>query len=329
MKIFTTLALLAGVALFGWLLTETDLAAVADIVIRVGWAGAAAIVAVFAAGFGAEIVAWALIFPGRPLTAPWFGALWLVNMVGEAFNVVLPFGSLGGEPFKALLLKRHYRIPYPESSSTLFLMQTILAMAEAPFALIGVILAVRLPMLSPELKTIMVIAALVLTVLMALTLLALHKRWLGDFNREVEASRWGEKLSHVVAGMDEAEEQMFAFVRRNPMRFAASLGLFFLNWVAGAVEVWVIMILMGHPLSFGDCWIMEAAVVLVRSATFFIPANLGSFEAATVFVTVPFTGSADIGLALALIRRARELFWSALGLAIGGWYNLRQPADAA
>ncbi len=278
---------------------------------------------------GPKIIAWALTFPGRQLTTPWFAALWLVNMVGEAFNVVLPFGSLGGEPFKALLLKRHYRIPYPELSSTLFLMQTLLAMAEAPFALIGVILALRLPILSSELKMIMVIAALVLTALMGLTLLALHKRWLGDFNREVEASRWGGKLSHVVAGMDEAEGQMFAFVRSNPARFASSLGLFFLNWVAGAVEVWVIMILMGHPLSFGDCWIMEAAVVLVRSATFFIPANLGSFEAATVFVTVPFTGSPDIGLALALIRRARELLWSALGLAIGGWYNLRQPADAA
>lgn len=327
MKLFTTLALAAGVALFAWLLSETDLAAVAHTITRVGWLGAVAVVAVWAAGFAAEIGGWALLFRQRVLTLRRFVQLWLVNMVGEAFNVVLPLGSLGGEPFKALLLRRHYRVPYPDSSSALFLMQTLLALAEAPFALIGVILAVQLPILSTQLKTIMIIAVVILIVLMGLTLLALHKRWLGLFTRELEKSRWSERLIHVTAGMDEVEDQMFDFVRRDPVRFATSLGLFFLNWVAGAAEVWVIMQLMGVPLSFGDCWIMEAAVVLVRSATFFIPANLGSFEAATVFVAMPFTGSADIGLALALVRRARELLWSALGLAIAGWFNLRGPAE--
>ncbi len=329
MRWFTTAALIAGAALFAWLVSRTDLSAVLQSVLQLGWPGAGAVVAVFAGGFAAEIAAWALLFRQRMLSARRLGRLWLVNMVGEAFNVILPFGSLGGEPFKALLLKRHYQVPYPDSSSALLLMQALLALAEAPFALIGVVLALQLAVLSRGLETALITATAFLIVLMGLMLAALHQRWLAAFVRRLRSSRWRERLGHVTEGLDEIERRMFTFMRRNPLAFATSLGLFFANWLAGAIEVWVILWLMEIPLRFSECWIIETAVVLVRSATFFIPANVGSFEAATVFVAAPLTGSTESALALALIRRARELSWALLGLAVAGWFNARQPAPVS
>ncbi|MGA8261665.1 MAG: flippase-like domain-containing protein [Arenicellales bacterium] len=328
MKIATSLALLAGLALLGWLLSQTDLAAAARLVTHIGWGGAAAVIVVFAAGFAVEVGAFALIFVRRTLSAAWFRDLWLVNMLGEALNVVMPFGALGGEPFKAVLLKRHYRVPFVESASALVLMQTLLSLMEALFALIGVILAVRAHLLPTGIETAMTSAAVVFSLLLALALLAIHMRWLASLLRWLETSRWGGRLTRVIAGLNDLEHRMFTFVRRHPARFGASLFLFFLNWLAGAVEVWLILHLLGSPLPFLQCWVIEAAVALTGSATVFIPANLGSFEAVTVFVTAAFTGSPEIGLALALVRRARQLFWSGLGLAAGGWYNLRQPAEA-
>jgi glycosyltransferase 2 family protein len=325
MKLFTTLALIVGLALLVWILTQTDLVAAARIGVKVGWLGVSAIPALFCATWLPEIVAFGLIMPRRVVTAGWVWSLWLVNMVGEAFNVLLPLGSLGGEPAKALLLKRHYKVPLPEGTSTMFLMQTMMGIAEAPFALIGVVLVLRSHVLSPELAEAMAIAALVLAMLMALAIVALHMRWLNIALRRFERSRWGGKLAHVVEALDDVEQQMFTFVRRHPKRFASALIFFFANWVGGALEVWLVLYLIGTPVPLAHAWVIESAVVLIRSSTFFIPAHLGSLEAVTVLVTAAFTGSNEVGLALALVRRARELFWSGLGLAVGGWYNWRRP----
>jgi uncharacterized membrane protein YbhN (UPF0104 family) len=326
MKLFTTVALIAGLALLAWILVQTDLVAAAQVGIKVGWLGALGILGVFSAAFGVEIVAWAMVLPRRLLSVSWWWSLWLVNMVGEAFNVLLPLGSLGGEPFKAMLLKRHYRVPLPEASSSLVLMQTMLGIAEAPFALIGVILVLRANLLPKSLETIMLIATIVLAVLMLLALVALHMRWLNAATRRLERSRWGGRLSRFITALDDVEHQMFTYVRRHPGNFVGSLIFFFMNWVGGAVEVWLILYLIGAKVSFANAWVIESGIVLIRSGTFFIPAHIGSLEAVTVLITAAFTGSSEIGLALALVRRARELFWSALGLGVGGWYNLRQPS---
>ncbi|WP_137391300.1 lysylphosphatidylglycerol synthase domain-containing protein [Rhodoligotrophos defluvii] len=322
MRLFTALALAAGVALLGWLLYKTDIEAALAIAWRIGWEGAAAVLAVFAVGFLFEIIAWALTFP-RPLSLTWVRRLWAVNMVGEALSVVMPFGALGGEPFKALLLNRYYRVPYGESTASLLIVQTMFALAQAPFVLIGLALVLAMGLFSPAVERAMAIAAVGLALFMALALVAVHQRWLMHLAARLQRSPRGRLLAGVLAMAQEVEQRIFAFMRQSPERFAGALAGFFLNWLLGAVEVWVVLRLVGHPLDFWDCWVIEAAVVLMRSATFFVPAHIGSLEAATVYVTAALTGSADVGLALALIRRGRELIWSAAGLAIGAWYSWR------
>jgi uncharacterized membrane protein YbhN (UPF0104 family) len=324
MKLFTALALLLGLALLGWLLYETDLEAALDLLTRIGIWGALAIMAVFAASFGAEIIAWALTFT-RPVTLPWLGGLWNVNMVGEALSVVMPFGALGGEPFKALLLNRHYGVPYGESTASLLIVQTMFAAAQAPFVLVGLVLVLASGLLSEGVELAMTFAAIGLTLFMVLVLVAIRLRWLAALARRLARSGRGARLVDVIAMLNDVEYRLFSFIRNDPKRFA----FFFLNWVIGAVEIWVILHLMGSSVSFWDCWIIEAAVVLIRSATFFVPAHIGSLEAATVYVTAALTGSTDLGLALALARRARELGWSAIGLAIGGIYALKKPQRKA
>lgn len=324
MKLLSALALAGGFALLAWLLAALDLAAAAQIVTAMGWLGAGLALLPFAAGFAVEIAAWGLLFPKPLLTPRWLGRLWLVNMVGEAFNILMPFGTLGGEPFKALLLKRHYRMPYGDSGPPLVMMQAMLAMAQAPFALIGAGLALDLHKLPPYMEAVLLATALGFAAVMLLALAAWQGRWLERVPRWLERQRFGARLARLTSALDAVEQQMFRYIRQHKARFAAALGLFFANWVAGAVEIWVILHLIGAPLSLAECWAIEAAVVLVRTATFFVPANLGTFEAVTVFVTAAFTGSLDTGLALALIRRARELFWSALGLGVGGWYHWRR-----
>ena len=83
--------------------------------------------------------------------------------------------------------------------------------------------------------------------------------------------------------------------------------------------------------SFFDAMVIESFVILVRSTLFFVPADLGTQEGAQVLICGAITGSPALGLALAAIRRARDLLWIAWGLGIGSRYLLSREAllDAA
>ncbi len=325
MRLLSIAALLAGLALLGWLIANADLATVANSMAALGWSGAAAVMGLFAALFVTDVVAWALTFARRALRAQWLTDLWLVNMYGEALNVVLPFGSLGGEPFKLMLLKRHWGVPLPESTASFLLTQSLIMLSEAAFVAVGVVLLSRQATLPGAVGGAVNWAAGVLLVLAILLVAALHKRWLARLARFLERGRWGRHLAHLIVLADDIEHRLFDFVRRRPWRFASALVLFLVNWIGGAAEFWLIMWLLGAPIGFADCWIIETAVVLARSATFFVPAHIGAYEAVIVLALGAITGSADVALSVALIRRARELAWSALGLGAGGWLHFLKP----
>ncbi len=328
MKLGSLLALGVGLALLALVIANSDLGQVAHLLSGLSWIGALWVMALFTLAWAAEVLAWALTFTQRAARGPWLWQLWLVNMVGEAMNVVMPFGALGGEPIKAWLLKRHYDVGYREAAATLVLMQTLLALAEALFVAIGALLAAALRMLPPAIDHQLSGAALTLVVLMALAMVGLHRRWLRHLLDAFERRYGGARYAAIKDSLFDVERALADFARAHPLRFGGSTLLFLVNWIGGAAEVWLLLQLLGSALPFADCWVAEAAVVTIRSLTFFLPAQLGSVEAVTVYVIGALGGSGEIGLALAVLRRARELVWSALGIGVGAAYHLDMRAAA-
>lgn len=322
MKLGGLVALLLGLGLLGVVIAHSDLTLVGQLLSRLSFGGALAVLGLFSLAWAAEIGAWALTFTQRALGIAWLWQLWLVNMVGEAMNVVMPFGSLGGEPVKAWLLKKHYAVGYREVTVTLILMQTLLAVAEAIFICIGALLAVQLAILPARVADLLSGAAVSLLLLMAFAIIGMHQRWLRHALAAFERRHNSARYAAVKRALDDIELELADFARGRPRRFAASTLLYFLNWAGGAAEVWLLLQLLDSALPFSHCWVAEAAVVSIRSLTFFLPAQLGSVEAVTVYVIGALGGSAEIGLALAALRRARELAWSALGIGVGAAYHL-------
>ena len=321
MKLGSALAFLAGLSLLVWVLGQTNIGRVAHLLSKLSWTGVGWIVTLFIVTWAAEILAWALTFTQRRVRGPWLWHLWLVNMVGEAMNVAMPFGSLGGEPVKAWLLKHRYGVGYREATTTLVLMQTLLALAEAIFVAVGALLAAALGLLPVAVEQLLSAAALTLMALMTVSVVGLQQRWLrylmSSFERHFARARYGAIKDGLVA----VEHALAAFVRDHGRRFAASTAFFLVNWLGGAAEICLMMQLLGSPLPFVQCWVAEAAIVSIRSLTFFLPAQLGSVEAVTVYVISALGAGVDIGLALAALRRAREVLWAALGLAVGTGYH--------
>ena len=325
MWLFKLLSFAGGGALFAWILHDSDLAAVGDILARFGGIGIAAILANFSVGFVADVIPWLLMFRTLPANRLWLGRLWLVQMVGEALNVLMPFGSFGGEPFKALLLKRHYRVSYTEGLASLLLIQTVNSLAQVPFLLAAVGLLVHRHLLPPTFEHVILATSLVISGFMALVLVALHSRFLAILHCKLERSSWGSRFDRALRVLEDIEGRLFFFMRESPRRFAVSVSLAFATWMAGAVEMMLIFYFLGYPISFTDAWMVEGIVSIARSVSFFIPAHLGIQDGAIALLAGALTGAPEMGIAVALARRARELSWSAAGLTIGGWFSLRRP----
>ena len=127
-----------------------------------------------------------------------------------------------------------------------------------------------------------------------------------------------------LAWIEAFDDRLLHFYTRHRRRFALALALAFLNWCVGALGVFVTMRFLGMEMSMADAWILESFTQLVRAGTFFIPASIGAQEGVYVLVAGALTGNAAAGLAAALIRRCRDLLWTAAGLAIG-WRHVRAP----
>ena len=328
MRLFKLLTLVGGIAIFAWILTIADMSAVADVMQRLGLFGAIMVLASFGIAMVSDVVGWALMFRSVAVSTLWTFRLWLVQMVGEAFNMLTPFGAFGGEPFKALLLKRHYGVSYNEGTATLILIQTVNSIAQVPFAIIGAILMLQADILPDVLETGIVAATAVIGVFMVLVYFALHYRWLAKLPARMERSPSAAKFAQAITFVTELEEHFFRFVRTTPGRFAAALAFAFMSWVVGAVEIYLVFLFLDSPISFADAWIVETVIVLVRSLTFFVPAHIGVQDGALTMAGNALTGSNDIGLAMALIRRGRELFWAGVGLLIYGGFNWRDRNPA-
>jgi uncharacterized protein (TIRG00374 family) len=247
--------------------------------------------------------------------------------------VATPFGSLGGEPFKALLLKRHYDVSYREGTASLLLIQTINSLAMVPFIIAAAYMLLGRGFLPPVVETTAFAVAVGIGVFMLMVYAALHLRALAGLQRLGENRLFQKigaaRVARGLAVMRDIEEHLFHFVRRTPGRSAASFVLALLNWVFGAVEMYLIFWFLGKPITFADAWMIEGIVVLVRGVTFFVPGHLGVQDGTIALIGQALTCSPEAGLAVALLRRGRELVWTAIGLAIGGWYGLKTPAFPA
>jgi uncharacterized protein (TIRG00374 family) len=88
------------------------------------------------------------------------------------------------------------------------------------------------------------------------------------------------------------------------------------SWIFGAIEVWIALNAVGIPASFDKALILESVGQGVRSALFFIPGALGVHEEGYVLIGQMLGIPGHIALALALVRRVRELVFGAPGLFV-------------
>lgn len=95
----------------------------------------------------------------------------------------------------------------------------------------------------------------------------------------------------------------------------------------GALELWIILRLLHHPVDIAVPLLLQAAVRLSRSVAFTVPAGLGVQEGVFMAVAAATGLPVSIGLSLSLISRCRDVLF---GLPLLGlWWLRRASAQAS
>ena len=312
--------LLAGVALLGVIVYQTDLAELWNYLRRIGVWGVAAILGLFCLASVLETVSWQLKLLSIRLDIIWMYRLWKLRLVGEAFNIVTPLASLGGEPLKAALINSHYGIGYREAAASLILEQTVQNLALIPFLLIGFVLLLGAGVLPLPYQVAAGVGLMVFSTSIVLFFLVQRYKFFSRLGRG-----FGTRASAVLGLVHDLEDRLIVFYTCYGRRFALALALEFVSWMLSAVEIGLILRLLGYSAGFGEAWTIAAGVVLVRSGLFLVPAGIGVQEGAALLIGGALTGSPALGLAVSLVLRFREIIWVALGLVLGGLFTFESP----
>src|SRR5882672_9090738 len=120
---------------------------------------------------------------------------------------------------------------------------------------------------------------------------------------------WSELLSQAES-IDLAIEGTYG--RLGPV--AASLLLSLVGWLVGTGEVFLILRMVNHPVSWFNALLLESLGQAIRGAAFAIPGALGVQEGGYLLLA-PLAGlPPDTALALSLAKRAREVLLGIPGL---------------
>ena len=292
------LSLLLGLAVLAAVLMRFDLSLVFDAFKRVGFSGFALIVA---AGLVAEIVLAVGIYPFLPhwISLPVIAA---ARQLRDSSADVLPITQLGGIAFaaRALVLAG---MDAPMASACVIADVTTETFAQGLYVLVGVLASLSLlyksAPLSPYVGAMLGGALFLSAGAMAFAVV------------QVMGSRFVEHMSDRLFGATLTQAQAFHTAIRgiyaSRAKVALSMLLQFAGWIGSGLWLWVILLTMGFHHVFWTAIAIQALVEGLRSALVFVPASLGVQEAGYAALAPVFGLPPEIGLAVSLIRRARDI----------------------
>jgi len=318
MKTIKFIYLLVGCGLLIYIFSETDLELLWSNLIKTGW-GIFFVLVIYGFAFWVDTIAWQFTLPSTKFS--WMYHLWKVRMVGSAVGKVLPFSAFGGAPIKGFLLKKHYGISYKEGAASIILIETTHLISMIIFMASGVFLISLFPNFSKNYLTFSKISLALLSLGVFGFYIVQRYKLTSIIGNWFSQRALGHRVKKFLIHLQEFDERLVHFYTLKRPLFFGALGLNLLNWYLGALEIYIILYFLGHPISMAESIMLETFVEIVRAGTFFIPGTLGTQEAAFLLATGVITGEPAFGMAAAIMRRVREIIWFVLGFSLGWQYS--------
>jgi len=264
------------------------------------------------ATIGCLSLRWRYLLQGLSDPPP-FLVLALQRSAGHSLAVLIPSGKLGGDPLRAWLATRR-GVPGSDAIASVAVDRTLETISSAPFSVLFAFLLLQhgIPQLDRALITILIGTILLLvTVGVAARALRRGRGIVSEVVRRI-ASASEEQTSPRIKVIEASEAAAKTLIgQRSRLWFAFALGIV-ANFLV-VFEFWALLSAFGLP---HDGVALVAAIFATGAAHMLpIPAGVGALEGAQVWLFSVLGYPLEIGLAVGLAVRCRELVWMAPGLA--------------
>jgi len=320
-------AALGGLALFGYTLSRTGLGPIVEGFQRVG---AVFLVIVVLSGLRFAVRAWAWVLCTEPPHALRVRDTFPALVSGDALGNLTPLGLFVSEPTKAAYVRDRVSLMNALSGiavENLFYVLTVAAVIAG-----GTVALLAMFDLPTVLRLVSVLALVGMVVFLAVTLLLVSGRVrpLGALLARLEQRNLAPAAAvRRTSKLQALEERVYTFARRHPTRPLPVLLLEFSYHALGVAETWMTVAMLLPTTGTVDvlaAFLLESNNRFINVAFKFVPMRLGVDEAGSGLLTQVLYGSTALGVTLAVVRKARMLVWTGIGVAFLGVRSL-SPLD--
>jgi len=302
----------AGLVLFAWFVHRTGVNTISRAFTTLGWS-APLILLPYALVYLLDTVGWRLCF-GRTLSkAISFGTLFRIRWAGESLNNVVPSAYLGGEAVKVYFLHKR-GLPVVEGASSVVIGKTAQVLAEVIYIALGAVAGSSiLPANSPARAGMFAISGAA-TALIAMLFWLQHRGMFSTLLALTGRLRLRIRaLTSRAESLRQLDRRIFDFYRDNRWRFLSCVTFYLAGWMADSLEILLVSHLLAMPLTGSQALAFEAFISVAKALGIFAPAALGVQESGIIFLFYLFGLPSSLGVAYAIIRRARELTFVLIG----------------
>ena len=304
--------LVAGLALFVYLIKQTGTDVIARDLYMMGW-GFVAIMALSGLRNLLRAASWYYSIDPRHRGLS-FWSLLNVMLAGEAIKYLTATGPFLAEPAKAAMVRR--QVPLLEGLSSIVVENLIYNLTVVIFMLAGLPALALMADVPGNLKTAGYVIGIAIVIAVLIAWYAIRKRSF-IFARLLEAASRGRtsRLERAAARVRSLEENVYSFYEHRSGAFYLIVALNMLAHLINVVEVMLILWLMGLAASPLVGFVVEAVTKVINLAFFFVPVRAGVYESGHAMVINSLGMSAGVGVSLAVIRKIRAMTWAGYGLA--------------
>lgn len=309
----TRVLLAAGLVLFAALVWRVGPESIARELARAGWFIPLVFIphALVAVG---EAVGWWYAFPDKTNPPP-FSLVGRFTVAAKAIQLVTPSMAQVGELTRVQLL-RSAEVGTDVAIASVIAAKMAMMLGEVAFMALGLAAASSVVALDSS-------VALTVGVGILVMLAAIAALWIWQRVGLLSPIIWISRQLNVFADFFERHKEVLSSTEillqtylSKRSKFLKSCTASFLAWLAGVIEAWAFLAVLGLP---GDLWaalIIQAWLIIVIRLTAFVPANLGTQEAGAVMIFAVLGLPAEGAMAFALLRRIRQIGWVAAGLTL-------------
>jgi hypothetical protein len=307
---------LLGLLLFAYFIKKAGLTEIVAGIRRLG-AGFALILAISSVRHLVRSLAWTRCFE-PPYRLRFRDAL-AARLMGDALGNIIPLASVAvSEPSKAVFVKD--RVPLIAGLSALAVENIFYSLSVALFILSGTTTLLLTFSLPKALRYATMGALATTLVILPLGYLVIRREWkflsgaLGRLSNRGIARKWMTKMT---PRAETLEQRVYGFYKRNQSSFLIIFALELVFHLTGVAEIYTTLTYIS-PIAptFLTAFILESVNRIINVAFKFVPLRTGVDEAGTGMLSKVLGFTTTIGVTLAIVRKARDIFWAAVGVAL-------------